>query len=61
MSATAGGFVNSYTNNANGEQTNRTLAGTSNTLAYDYDGQMTSIVTGANTTSFVYGALGACP
>jgi len=58
LTATSGGFANSYSYNANGEQTNRTLSGTSHTLAYDYDGQLTSIVVGGNTTSFVYDGLG---
>jgi RHS repeat-associated protein len=58
LTATSGGFTNSYSYNANGEQTNRTLAGTSNTLAFDYDGQLTSITQGSNVTSFAYDALG---
>jgi YD repeat-containing protein len=44
---------------ANREQTNRTLSGTSHTLAYDYEGQMTSTTVGGSTqSSFVYDALG---
>ena len=58
LTATSGGFVNSYGYNANGEQTSRTLAGTAYTLAYDYEGQLTSITQGGNTTSFTYDAIG---
>jgi RHS repeat-associated protein len=58
LTATSGGFVNSYAYNANGEQTTRTLSGTSHTLSYDYEGQLTSIMQGGNTTSFAYDALG---
>jgi YD repeat-containing protein len=44
---------------ANGEQTGRTLSGTAYTLAYDYDGQLTSISTGGSVqSSFAYGASG---
>ena len=57
-SSSTGGFVNSYTYNANGEQTGRTLSGTAYTLAYDYEGQLTGITQGSNTTSFVYDGLG---
>ncbi len=58
-SSSTGGFVNSYTYNNAGDQTNRTLSGTSWTLAYDFEGQLTSTVTGGNTIStFVYDALG---
>jgi hypothetical protein len=32
LTATSGGFVNSYAYNVNGQQTTRTLAGTSHTL-----------------------------
>jgi RHS repeat-associated protein len=40
-------------------QTNRTLSGTGWTLAYDYEGQLTSTATGGNTiSSFAYDALG---
>ncbi|MDE2206417.1 MAG: hypothetical protein KGK12_07220 [Armatimonadetes bacterium] len=38
LTATSGGFANSYSYNANGEQTGRTLAGTAYSLAFDYDG-----------------------
>ncbi len=58
LTATSGGFTNSYGYNSNGEQTSRTLAGTAYTLSYDYDGQLTSSVQGSNTTSFSYDALG---
>ncbi|MCX6360084.1 MAG: RHS repeat-associated core domain-containing protein [Armatimonadetes bacterium] len=44
--------------NANGEQTGRTLSGTSHTLSFDYDGQLTQITQGQNTTDFAYDALG---
>ncbi|HLJ68170.1 MAG TPA: RHS repeat-associated core domain-containing protein [Chloroflexota bacterium] len=57
-SSSTGGFVNSYSYNANGEQTGRTLSGTAYTLAYDYDGQMTSAAVGGATTSFAYDASG---
>ena len=58
-SSSTGGFVNSYTFNNAGDQTNRTLSGTSWTLAYDYEGQMTSTATGGSTvSSMVYDALG---
>jgi RHS repeat-associated protein len=58
-SSSTGGFVNSYTYNNAGDQTNRTLSGTSWTLAYDYEGQLTSTATGGSTvSSFVYDALG---
>ena len=54
-----GDFTNSDAYNNAGDQTNRTLAGTSWTLAYDYEAQLTSTVTGENTIStFVYDALG---
>ncbi len=43
---------------ANGEQTGRTLSGTSHTLTFDYDGQLTQISQGQNTTDFAYDALG---
>jgi len=36
----------------------RTLAGTAFTLAYDYDGQLTSVTQGSATTSFAYDAAG---
>jgi hypothetical protein len=36
--------------------TGRTLAGTAYTLAYDYDGQLTSITQGSAVTSFAYDA-----
>jgi RHS repeat-associated protein len=49
---------NSYSYNANGEQTNRTLAGTSHTLAWDYDGQLLSSTVGGVATTFTYDALG---
>ena len=42
LTATSGGFVNSYGYNANGDQTTRTLSGTTSTLTYDYDDQLTS-------------------
>ena len=59
LTATSGQFSNSYSYNANGEQTGRTLSGTAYTLAYDYDGQLTSISTGGSTvSSFAYDALG---
>jgi len=58
LTATSGGFVNSYGYNANGEQTSRTLSGTAYTLSYDYDGNLTSITQGANTTSYAYDATG---
>jgi len=35
LTATSGGFANSYSYNANGEQTGRTLAGTAYSLAFD--------------------------
>ena len=40
------------------EQTGRTLAGTAYTVAFDYDGQMTSLTQGSSTTTFAYDALG---
>ena len=53
------GFVNSYSYNANGEQTGRTLSGTAYTLAYDYDGQLTSTSVGGSVqSSFAYDATG---
>ncbi len=58
LTATSGGFSNSYSYNANGEQTGRTLSGTAYTLGYDYEGQLTQITHGQNTTDFVYDALG---
>ena len=42
LTGTSGGFVNSYGYNANGDQTTRTLSGTSYSLTYDYDDQLTS-------------------
>ena len=51
---TRGGFVNSYGYNANGDQTTRTLAGTSSTLTYDFDDQLLS--TGG--AAFAYDAAG---
>jgi RHS repeat-associated protein len=57
-SSSTGGFVNSYSYNANGEQTGRTLSGTAYTLAFDYDGELTSITQGSAITSFTYDALG---
>src|SRR6185369_699632 len=41
-----------------GDQTNRTLSGTSYTLAYDYEGQLTSSTVGGVSTTFAYDALG---
>ncbi|MBM3494715.1 MAG: RHS repeat protein, partial [Armatimonadetes bacterium] len=58
LTATSGGFSNSYSYNANGEQTGRTLSATAYTLGYDYEGQLTQITQGQNTTDFVYDALG---
>ncbi|MDE2127610.1 MAG: hypothetical protein KGJ62_13565 [Armatimonadetes bacterium] len=58
LASTSGGFANSYSYNANGEQTGRTLAGTAYTLAFDYDGQLKSITQGTAVTSFGYDALG---
>ncbi len=58
LTATSGGFTNSYSYNANGEQTGRTLSGTAYTLEYDYEGQLTQITQGQNTTDFVDDALG---
>ena len=57
LTATSGGFVNSYGYNADGEQTSRTLSGTAYTLGYDFDGQLISISGGA-TVGFAYDALG---
>ena len=54
LTATSGGFVNSYGYNANGDQTTRTLSGTASTLTYDYDDQLTS--TGG--AGFAYDAAG---
>ena len=54
LKSTSGSFANSYGYNANGDQTTRTLAGTSWTLTYDYDDQLTS--TGG--ASFAYDAAG---
>jgi len=56
-SSTTGGFVNSYSYNANGEQTGRTLSGTAYVVAFDYDGRQTSITQGANVTSYTYDGL----
>ena len=56
-SSTTGGFVNSYSYNANGEQTGRTLSGTAYTVAFDYDGRQTSITQGANVKSYTYDGL----
>jgi RHS repeat-associated protein len=50
LTATSGGFANSYSYNANGEQTGRTLNGAAHTLGYDYEGQLTQITQGQNTT-----------
>jgi YD repeat-containing protein len=59
--------ANSYGCNANPrqrhpragyEQTGRTLNGAAHTLGYDYEGQLTQITQGQNTTDFVYDALG---
>ena len=50
--------VNSYSYNAYGEQTGRTLAGTAYALGFDYDGQLKSITQGTAVTSFGYHALG---
>jgi RHS repeat-associated protein len=59
LTATSGMIVNSYAYSLNGEQTTRTLAGTTYTLGYDYDGQLTSISQGGSTIrSFAYDALG---
>jgi YD repeat-containing protein len=55
LAATSGGFSNSYGYNANGEQTSRTLSGTSYTLSYDYEGQMTSIGGASFACDAVYG------
>jgi RHS repeat-associated protein len=57
-SSTTGGFTNSYSYNANGEQTGRTISGTAYTLAFDYDGELSSITQGSNVTSFAYDATG---
>jgi RHS repeat-associated protein len=57
-SSATGGLNNSYSYNANGEQTGRTIAGTAYTPAFDYDGQLTSITQGSNVTSFAYDAIG---
>ena len=54
LTGTAGGFVNTYGYNANGDKTTRTLAGTSYTLTYDYDDQLTS----ASGSGFAYEAAG---
>ena len=54
LKSTSGGFINAYTYNANGDQTTRTLSGTSSTLTYDYDDQLTS--TGG--AGFAYDAQG---
>jgi YD repeat-containing protein len=68
LTATSGGFANSYSYNANGEQTGRTLNGAAHTLGYDYEGQLTQITQGQNTTDprqrhpgagHVYDALGS--
>ena len=48
LTSTSGWFVNSCADNADGEQTGRTLAGTAYTLAFDYDGQLTSVTPGAH-------------
>ncbi|MDE2125762.1 MAG: hypothetical protein KGJ62_04165 [Armatimonadetes bacterium] len=58
LTATSGGFANSYSYNANAEQSGRTLAGTAYTLAFDYDGQLKSITQGTAVTGFGYDALG---
>jgi RHS repeat-associated protein len=58
LTATSGGFTNSYSYNANGEQTGRTLSGTAYSLSFDYDGQLTQITQGSSTTSFAYDATG---
>ena len=58
LTATSGGFVNSYGYNANGEQISRTLSGTAYTQAFDYEGQLTSITQGSNVVSFAYDAEG---
>lgn len=47
-----------YSYNANGEQTGRTIGGTSYTVGFDYDGQVTSIAQGGNTVSYAYDTLG---
>ena len=57
-SSSSGGFVNSYSYNANGEQTGRTLSGIAYSLTYDYDGQISQITQGGSTTSFAYDAEG---
>ena len=58
LTATSGGFGNSYSYNDNGEQTGRTLGSTSYTLAWDYDGQLTSTTQGSTVVSFTYDGLG---
>ena len=58
LSNSTGGLNNSYSYDTYGEQTGRTLAGTAYTLAYDYDGQLTSVTQGSATTSFAYDAAG---
>jgi RHS repeat-associated protein len=58
LTATSGGFTNSYSYNAADDQTNRTLSGTSYTLAYDYEGQLTSSTVGGVSTTFACDALG---
>lgn len=39
----ADGSTVTYSYNANGEQTGRTLSGTAYTLSYDYEGQLTQV------------------
>jgi RHS repeat-associated protein len=58
VTATSGSFNNSYSYNANGEQTGRTIGGTAYTVGFDYDGQVTSIAQGGNTVSYAYDTLG---
>ncbi|MCC6729886.1 MAG: hypothetical protein IT208_11175, partial [Chthonomonadales bacterium] len=58
LTSTSGGFINSYGYNDNGEQTGRTLSGTSHSLSYDYDGQLVSITSGGATVDYAYDALG---
>ncbi|HEV2472281.1 MAG TPA: RHS repeat-associated core domain-containing protein, partial [Chthonomonadales bacterium] len=58
LTSTSGGITDSFSYNANGEQTGRTIGGVAHTLSFDYDGELTSIAWGSSTTSFTYDALG---
>ena len=55
--AASSGFGNSYSYDANGNQTTRNLGGTVYTLTYDYENRLTAI-SGGTTASFVYDADG---